>query len=100
MIGVTPAEFTLAVAAISFAAGLIGSLVGVGGGIIVVPALVLLFGVRIQTAVAASIISVIATSSGAAAVYVRDRITNLRLAMVLEIATTALAASRMFFVDR
>ena len=89
MIGVTPAEFTLAVAAISFAAGLIGSLVGVGGGIIVVPALVLLFGVRIQTAVAASIISVIATSSGAAAVYVRDRITNLRLAMVLEIATTA-----------
>jgi uncharacterized membrane protein YfcA len=85
----TPTEFTLVIAAISFGAGLLGSLVGVGGGIIVVPALALLFGVKIQTAVAASIISVIATSSGAAAVYVRDRITNLRLAMVLEIATAA-----------
>ncbi len=89
----TPAEFTLVIAAISFLAGLLGSLVGVGGGIIVVPALTLLFGVRIQTAVAASIISVIATSSGAAAVYVRDRITNLRLAMVLEVATAAGALS-------
>jgi uncharacterized membrane protein YfcA len=86
---VTPVEFTLAVGAISFTAGLVGSLVGVGGGIIVVPALTLLFGVRIQTAVAASIISVIATSSGAAAAYVRDHIANLRLAMVLEIATVA-----------
>ena len=85
----TPAAFTLTIAAISFVAGVLGSLVGVGGGIIIVPALTLLFGVKIQTAVAASIISVIATSSGAAATYVRDRVTNLRLGMVLEIATAS-----------
>jgi len=78
---------------VSFAAGLLGSLVGVGGGIIVVPALALFFGVDIRTAIAASIISVIATSSGAAASYVKSRITNLRLAMVLEIATTSGALS-------
>lgn len=85
----SPATFALLIAAISFAAGLLGSLVGVGGGIIVVPALVLLFSVKIQTAVAASIVAVVATSTGAAASYVRDRVTNLRLAMVLEIATAA-----------
>jgi uncharacterized membrane protein YfcA len=62
-------------------------LVGVGGGIIVVPALTLLMGVSIQNAIAASIVSVIATSSGAAATYVSERITNMRLGMLLEIAT-------------
>jgi len=61
---VTPLTFTLVVWGISYAAGLLGSLVGVGGGIIVVPALTLLLGVSIQKAIAASIISVIATSSG------------------------------------
>lgn len=83
----TPLLFTLSVAFISVAAGLLGSLVGVGGGIIVVPALTLLMGVDIRHAIAASIISVIATSTGAASSYVRERITNIRLAMVLEIAT-------------
>lgn len=78
---------------ISVSAGLLGSLVGVGGGIIVVPALTLLLGVDIRHAIAASIISVIATSSGAASSYVRAHITNMRLAMVLEIATAAGALS-------
>jgi uncharacterized membrane protein YfcA len=74
---------------ISVLAGLIGSLVGIGGGILVVPVLTLLFGVPIQYAIGASIVSVIATSSGSASAYVRDRITNLRVGMFLEIATTS-----------
>ncbi len=70
-------------------AGALGSLLGLGGGIIITPALTLLFGYDIKYAVGASIISVIATSSGSAVSYVRDRITNLRVGMFLEIATTA-----------
>jgi uncharacterized membrane protein YfcA/uncharacterized membrane protein len=73
----------------SIAAGLLGSLVGLGGGILIVPLLTLVFGFPIYFAIGASIISVIATSSGAAAVYVKDRITNLRVGMFLELATTA-----------
>ncbi len=72
----------------SIFAGLVGSLVGLGGGVFVVPLLTMVFGVPFTTAVGASIVSVIATSSGAAAAYVRDRITNLRVGMFLEIATT------------
>jgi uncharacterized membrane protein YfcA len=93
---VTPLFFTLLVTGISLFAGLLGSLVGVGGGIIVVPALSLLLGVDIRHAIAASIISVIATSSGAASSYVREHITNIRLAMVLEIATAAGALTGAF----
>ena len=70
-------------------AGLIGALAGVGGGIIVVPALTILFGVDVRLAIGASIVSVIATSSGAAAAYVRDRITDMRVGMFLELATTS-----------
>lgn len=92
----TPLTFTLTIAAIAFAAGLVGSLVGVGGGIIVVPALTLLFGVDIRNAVAASIVAVIATSSGAGASYVRERITNLRIAMLLEVPTVLGALSGAF----
>jgi uncharacterized membrane protein YfcA len=80
--------FFLLVFAASVGAGLIGSLVGLGGGIFVVPLLTLVFGVDFHQAVGASIVSVIATSSGAAAAYVRDRITNLRIGMFLEVATT------------
>ena len=69
-------------------AGVVGALVGLGGGILMVPLLTLVFGVPIEVAIGASIVSVIATSSGAAAAYVRDRITNLRVGMFLEIATT------------
>lgn len=73
---------------ISVAAGLIGSLVGIGGGILVVPILTLVYHVPIPFAIGASIVSVIATSSGSASAYVRDRITNLRVGMFLELATT------------
>lgn len=85
----TPLLFVILVAALSFIAGLLGSLLGLGGGMIVVPALTLLLGIDIRLAIGASIISVIATSSGAAAAYVRDRLANLRVAMFLELGTTA-----------
>src|SRR6476619_6505283 len=84
----TPLVFFLVVAAISFIAGVLGSLLGLGGGMIVVPALTLLLHIDIRLAIGASIISVIATSSGAAAAYVRDRLANLRVAMFLELGTT------------
>jgi uncharacterized protein len=77
-------------------AGLVGSLVGLGGGVFVVPLLTGLFGVPFGAAAGASIVSVIATSSGAAAAYVRDRITNLRVGMFLQIATTIGAISGAF----
>jgi uncharacterized protein len=82
-------EYVVLMFLISILAGLVGALVGVGGGILVVPALTLLFGVPIQYAVSASIVSVIATSSSSASAYVRDRITNLRIGMFLEIGSTA-----------
>jgi uncharacterized membrane protein YfcA len=85
----TPFQFTLSLLLISISAGVLGSLLGLGGGIIVIPALTLLFKIDIHYAIGASIVSVIATSSGAAAAYVRERMTNLRVAMVLEIATTS-----------
>ena len=88
--------FFALVFAASFGAGLIGSLVGLGGGVFVVPLLTLVFGVPFPEAVGASIVSVIATSSGAAAAYVRDRITNLRVGMFLEVATTVGAISGAF----
>ena len=82
----TPLLFVLTVAAISLGAGFLGSLLGLGGGMIVVPALTLFLHVDIRLAIGASIISVIATSSGAAAAYVRDRLANLRVAMFLDFA--------------
>lgn len=86
-------DFTLVTFLISVVAGAFGSLVGLGGGIIVIPVLTLVMGIDIRYAIGASIVSVIATSSGAAAVYVRERMTNLRVAMALEMATTAGALS-------
>jgi len=84
----TPLLFTLAVVGISLLAGFLGSLLGLGGGLIVIPALTLLLHVDIRLAIGASIVSVIATSSGAAAAYVRDRLANMRVAMFLELGTT------------
>src|SRR5438270_13062821 len=72
----------------SFAAGLLGSLTGIGGGIIIVPMLTLLFNVDLRYAIGASLVSVIATSSGAAAAYVREGFTNVRVGVLLEVATT------------
>jgi uncharacterized membrane protein YfcA/uncharacterized membrane protein len=80
----------------SVAAGVLGSLVGLGGGVLIVPLLTLAFGLPIYFAIGASIVSVIATSSGAAAAYVRDHLTNLRVGMFLEIATTTGAISGAF----
>ncbi|WP_164001316.1 sulfite exporter TauE/SafE family protein [Pyxidicoccus caerfyrddinensis] len=85
----TPFLFTLVVLCFSVGAGLLGSLLGIGGGLILIPVLTLWLKVDIHYAVGASIVSVIATSSGAAAAYVRDRMANMRVAMFLELATTA-----------
>lgn len=73
----------------SYFAGLLGSLTGLGGGFVIIPLLTLLLGVDIHYAIGASLVSVIATSSGSAAAYVKEGITNIRLGMFLEIATTA-----------
>jgi uncharacterized membrane protein YfcA len=81
--------FTLVVAAVSFAAGLLGSLTGLGGGVVLVPLLTIFFHVDIRYAIGASLVSVIATSSGAAAAYVKEGISNIRIGMFLEIATTS-----------
>lgn len=70
-------------------AGLLGSLTGLGGGVVIIPLLTLVFKVDIHYAIGTSLVSVIATSSGAAAAYVREGITNIRLGMFLELATTA-----------
>ena len=70
------------------AAGFLGGLTGLGGGVVIVPLLTLVFGVDIRYAIGASLVSVIATSSGAAAAYVKEGYTNMRIGMFLEIATT------------
>ena len=87
-------EMTVLIWIGSLAAGFLGALTGLGGGVVIVPLLSLVFGVDIRYAIGASLVSVIATSSGAAAAYVREGFTNLRIGMFLEIATTlgALAA--------
>ena len=92
----SPLWFTLSLLGISVVAGFFGSLLGLGGGIVVVPVLTLVYGIDIRYAIGASIISVIATSSGAAAAYVRERMTNMRVAMLLELGTTSGAISGAF----
>ncbi len=81
-------EFTAIVLVISGVAGFLGSLTGLGGGVVVTPVLTLLLGVSLHHAMGAALISVIATSSGAAAAYVREGFSNVRVGMFLEIATT------------
>lgn len=87
---------TIQILLISVFAGFIGSLLGLGGGIIITPALTLLLGIDIKYAIGASIVSVIATSSGSAIAYLRDKITNVRVGMLLEIATTTGALTGAF----
>jgi uncharacterized protein len=84
----TALEFTVVVWALSAVAGFLGALTGLGGGVVVVPALTLALGVDMKYAIGASLVSVIATSSGAAAAYVREGFSNIRIGMFLEIATT------------
>ena len=79
--------FSLIILLSSVFAGFLGALLGLGGGIIIVPILTLCFGVNIRYAIAASLISIVATSSGAAASFLKDHLTNLRLAVVLELGT-------------
>ena len=96
----TPLLFVLLVFVISIIAGFLGSLLGLGGGLIVIPALTLLLHVDIRLAIGASIISVIATSSGAAAAYVRDHLANIRVAMFLELGTTMGAITGAYLAGR
>ncbi len=94
-------EFTILIWLGSLLAGFLGALTGLGGGVVIVPMLSLGFGVDIRYAIGASLVSVIATSSGAAASYVREGFSNIRIGMFLEIATTlgalagALLAARL-----
>lgn len=92
----SPSELSGILFAVGLVAGLLGALLGLGGGFIVVPALTLLFGVNIRLAIGASIVTVIATSSGAAVAYVRDRMANMRVGMLLELATTTGAVTGAF----
>jgi uncharacterized membrane protein YfcA len=85
---VTTLEVTVLIGAGAFVAGLLGALTGLGGGVVIVPLLTLVFGIDFRYAVGASLVSVIATSSGAAVAYVREGYTNVRLGMLLEVATT------------
>ena len=81
--------FTAVVFAGSIGAGLLGSLTGLGGGVVIVPLLTVALGVDVHYAIGASLVSVIATSSGAAAAYLREGFTNMRVGIFLEVATTA-----------
>jgi len=80
--------FTIIILIGSYFAGLLGSLTGLGGGVVIIPLLTIVLKVDIHYAIGASLVSVIATSSGSAAAYVKEGITNMRLGMFLEIATT------------
>jgi len=82
-------EFVLFLFFISILAGIFGSVVGLGGGVVIIPVLTILLGVDIHFAIGASIVAIIGTSSGAASTYVRDKVTNLRVGMFLEVASTS-----------
>jgi uncharacterized membrane protein YfcA len=82
-------EIVLGLLALALVAGFIGSISGLGGGVFIVPALILVAHLPIHIAISASLISVVATSAGASAAFVRDGWTNLRVAMALEVATTS-----------
>jgi hypothetical protein len=93
-------EFTILVWIGSAVAGLLGALTGLGGGVVLVPLLTLFFKVDLRYAVGASLVSVIATSSGAASAYVKEGISNIRIGMFLEIATTLGALMGAFLAAR
>jgi uncharacterized membrane protein YfcA len=96
----TTFTFTLLVGIGAIGAGFLGSLTGLGGGVVLVPLLALAFGVDIRYAAGASLVSVIATSSGAAAAYVREGYSNIRVGMLLEVATTAGALGGAYLATR
>jgi uncharacterized membrane protein YfcA len=80
-------EFTVSLLFVAVMAGFLGSLTGLGGGVVITPALTLLFGIDLRYAIGASLVSAIATSSGAASAYVREGYSNVRIGMFLEVAT-------------
>ena len=92
--------FILLIFAGSFVAGLLGALTGLGGGVVLIPLLTLAFHVDMRYAIGASLISVIATSSGAAAAYVREGYSNVRIGMFLEVATTLGAVFGAYLATR
>jgi hypothetical protein len=91
-------QWTLWIWAGSFLAGMLGALTGLGGGVVIVPMLALFFGIDIHYAMGASLVSIIATSSGAAAAYVREGFTNIRIGMFMEMATTVGAIVGAFLI--
>ena len=96
----TVIAFTSQIFLLSILAGMLGALTGLGGGVVIIPVLTLLFGVDIRYAMGASLVSVIATSSGAAVAYVREGLSNIRIGMFLEIATTLGAILGAFLTAR
>ena len=92
--------FTILVWIGSVAAGFLGSLTGLGGGVVIIPLLTLVFGVDIRYAIGASLVSVIATSSGTAATYLKEGFSNIRIGMFLEVATTVGALAGAFLALR
>src|ERR1051326_6643328 len=96
----TVLTFTILIWLGSLAAGFLGALTGLGGGVVLVPMLTLLFGVDLRYAIGASLVSVIATSSGAAAAYVKEGYTSVRVGMRLEIATTIGALGGAYLAGR
>jgi uncharacterized protein len=93
-------SFSLGICVTSILAGFLGALTGLGGGVVIVPVLCLIFKIDIHYAIGASLVSVIATSSGAAAAYVRDGYSNIRIGMFLEIATTLGAVLGAYLVAK
>jgi uncharacterized membrane protein YfcA len=93
-------EFTGIVALGSFLAGFLGAITGLGGGVVIVPLLALALGVDIRYAIGASLVSVIATSSGAAAAYVKEGFSNIRIGIFLEIATCLGALTGAFLATK
>lgn len=93
---VTNYELVSLVAAGSAGAGFVGALTGMGGGVVIIPMVTLVFGVDLRYAIGASLVSIIATSSGAAAAYVKEGYTNLRVGMFLEVATSLGAVGGAF----
>ena len=97
---VTVLEFAPLVFTVSVVAGCLGAMTGLGGGVVVTPALTLLMGVDMRYAMGASLVSVIATSSGSAAAYVREGYSNIRIGMFLEVAATLGALLGAFLATR
>ena len=93
-------EFSGLVCLVAVVAGFLGALTGLGGGVVLTPVLTLLFGVDIRYAIGATLVSVIATSSGAASAYLKEGFSNIRIGMFLEIATTLGAIAGAFLASK